>query len=186
MNILSTATQYSAEDFERYSGDRVCELVDGQLLEKGMGARSGRVGGIIFRRIDEHAEAHRLGKAFPAETGYQCFARDLNRVRKPDASLVRTERMPAGGTPRGWFRIPPDLAVEVISPNDLAAEVAARVVDYLNAGTSLVWVVDPESEFVQVFRKDGSGAWLIGSGELSGEDVLPGFRCRIEDIFAGI
>ena len=80
----------------------------------------------------------------------------------------------------------PDLAVEVISPNDLASEVNEKIDEYLSAGVSLVWVIDPDSKTVSVYRKDGSTARLRESDELSGEDVIPGFSCKVNDIFADV
>jgi Uma2 family endonuclease len=79
--------------------------------------------------------------------------------------------------------IPPDLAVEVVSPNDLAYDVESKVVEYLDANVALVWVIDPEARTVRIYRRDGSISWLREQGELSGEDVLPGFQCRVATIF---
>ena len=75
--------------------------------------------------------------------------------------------------------IPPDLAVEVVSPNDLAYDVESKVVEYLDASVALVWVIDPEARTVRIYRRDGSISWLREHGELSGEEVLPGFQCRV-------
>src|SRR5205814_10386571 len=105
------------------------------------------------------------------------------KMRKPDGSSIGQERLPEGPSSEGYLYIPPDLAVEVISPNDSAYEVDAKVVEYLNAGVPLVWVINPEARTVRIHRHDGSASWLREKDELSGEDVLPGFRCRVADIF---
>lgn len=185
MNILAD-TLYTADDLLRMTGDEHYELVDGKLVEKGMGVRSSLVARNLITLLGPFARGQGLGEVFESECGYVLFPDLNNRVRKPDVSFVRRDRFPTDGLPRGWFRLVPDLAVEIISPNDTAEEVAARITDYLRAGVALLWIVDPESRLVQIFRRDCSAAWLLGTGELKGEDVLPGFVCRVEDVFAGL
>ena len=85
--------------------------------------------------------------------------------------------------PEGYATIAPDLAVEVISPNDLFEEIAEKVQEYLSAGVRLVWVVDTATQPVHVHRPDGSGTILRAQDELTGEDVLPRFRTRVGDVF---
>ena len=93
------------------------------------------------------------------------------------------DRLPEGPTSDGYIYIAPDLAVEVVSPNDTAYEVWRKVLEYLDAGVALVWVIDPEARTAQIYRRDGSTDLLREDGELSGEDVLPEFRCRLATIF---
>jgi Uma2 family endonuclease len=104
-------------------------------------------------------------------------------VRKPDVSFIRFGRLPGEEVPQGHIPIAPDLAVEVISPNDLAYDIDERVADYLGAGTRLVWVVNPVQRTVLIYRHDGSIAGVREGGELSGEDVVPGFRCPVHSLF---
>ena len=82
------------------------------------------------------------------------------------------------------FPVAPDLAVEVASPNDLGRELRVKVEEYLRAGVRLVWLVDPETRSIEVVRADGGVARLYEQDELSGEDVLPDFRCRVAELFA--
>jgi len=185
MNMLADIT-YTPDDLLRINGDVLLELVDGKLVEKGMGARSSLVGSKLSYLVSAFLKTNSLGVTFGAECGYQIWPDRPNRVRKPDFSFVRRDRLGEEGVPEGWFRIHPDLAAEVISPNDNANDVAARVVDFLRAGTPLVWLLDPRTHFIQIFRQDRTGGWLLGTGELSGGDVLPGFRCRVEDVFAAL
>jgi Uma2 family endonuclease len=84
--------------------------------------------------------------------------------------------------PKGWAKIVPDLAVEVVSPNDLAEDLEEKIVDYEKVGVPLVWVMNPRSRTVMVYRGDGSVSRLHEDDELSGEDVIPGFRCPVRDI----
>jgi Uma2 family endonuclease len=127
--------------------------------------------------------ANGLGWVWAADAGYQCFPGHPNLVRKPDVSFIRLGRLPNEEAPEGHTRIPPDLAVEVISPKDLAYEISARVEDYLGAGVRLVWVIDPSVRTLIIYRHDGTIAGLRERDELSGEDVVPGFRCPVRELF---
>ena len=117
---------------------------------------------------------------------YQCFPHDPKMVRKPDVSFIRAGRLPGDVLPSGFVRIAPDLAVEVVSPNDLAPELDEKLEDYQKAGVRLVWVIYPESRTVSVYRGDGSASRLHQDDVLSGEDVIPGFRCEVGSLFPPI
>ncbi len=71
----------------------------------------------------------------------------------------------------------------MVSPNDLAAELDEKIEDYLKAGVNLVWVIHPESRTASVYRRDGSVSRLHQDDELSGEEVIPGFRCAVRSLF---
>jgi hypothetical protein len=157
--------------------------VDGNLVERDMGMQSSWIGGRLYRWLGQFGEDNYLGFALPADCGYQCFPAKPSRVRKPDASFICRGRLPGEQLPEGHCPIAPDLAVEVVSPHDLYYEVDAKVADYLAAGVRLVWVVSPPTRTVTVYRPDGSGARLREADELTGEDVLPGFRCPVAVIF---
>ena len=103
-------------------------------------------------------------------------------MRAPDVAFVRRERLP-DPPPRGYAALAPDLVVEVLSPDDRPGEVLSKIGDWLEAGTSLVWVVDPEQRTARVYRSDGSQAHLTESDRLDGETVLPGFECELRRIF---
>jgi len=96
---------------------------------------------------------------------------------------VRRERFSPEHLLEGFLRIHPDLAVEVLSPNDTAYEIDEKVEEYLAAGVPLVWVVNPEKRIVEIHRKDGTVSKLRSTDEISGEDVLPGFRCPVAAFF---
>src|SRR2546430_633799 len=93
-------------------------------------------------------------------------ADDLLRARIPDKRTA----------------LAPDLVVEVLSPDDRAGEVLAKVGDWLSAGCRLVWVVDPERRVARVYRHDGTETIVDETGALDGEDVLPGFSCALATI----
>src|SRR5262249_37670372 len=154
------------------------ELVDGRLVEHFMGMKASRIGGRLFGLLMNHCYAHPVGWAFPAETTYQCFPNHPKSVRKPDASFILLNRLPADQEPEGHCRIAPDLAAEVVSPNDTYYEVEQKVREYLEAGVRLVWVINPALRRVRVHRRDGTVTDLGENDELSGEGVVAGFRCR--------
>ena len=107
-----------------------------------------------------------------------------SKVRRADVSFIRYERYSLEQLSEDGFTfIAPDLAVEVVSPNDLVGELDEKIDEYLRAGVRLVWVVRPAARAVQVFRGARSESWLWATDELSGEDVLPGFRCKVDDLF---
>lgn len=162
------------------------ELVNGELVEKNVGVLSGRVEIIVIRMLDDFCEPAQAGPVFGGTTGIRCFADDLSRVRKPDAFFVKKERFQSSFWQDGFLTIHPDLAAEVVSPNDFATEVAEKVEEYLAAGVSLVWVIDPEVKTVVIHRADRSVSKLYSDDELTGEDVLPGFRCRVRELFPKI
>ena len=158
------------------------ELVDGRLVERGMGAISSWVGGRLYRLLGDHCDRVRLGWTFPADASYQCFPDEPARVRKLDVSFVRFGRLPAEQLAEGHIRIAPDFAVEVVSPNDLASELDRKVKEYLAAGVRLVWVIFPETRSARIHRADGSVAEVRETDPLDGEDVIPGFRCTVGDL----
>jgi len=179
---IATEVRYTPEDLLAMPDGKSYELVDGQLVERNMGAESSQVGGKLYSRLDRFCEEQNPGLVWPADNGYQCFPHDRDLVRRPDVSFVRSGRLPGDVAPKGWVKIPPDLAVEVISPNDRVYDLDAKLADYRKVRVPLVWVINPESRTATVHRADGSIRILFEDDELSGEDVLPEFRCRLRDI----
>ncbi len=117
-----------------------------------------------------------------AETGF-ILRRGPDVVRAPDASFVAEERIPNTGIPTAYWPFAPDLAAEVVSPSDGASGVHAKVKDYLAAGTRLAWVVDPAARVVRVHRSLRAVEVIAEDGELTGADVLSGFRCSVRRLF---
>jgi Uma2 family endonuclease len=112
-----------------------------------------------------------------------CVPHNPSQVRRPDVSFIRNGRLPGNVMPQGWIKIPPDLAVEVISPNDLVRELEDKLDDYRSVKIPLIWVIHPERRTAWIYRADGSYSHLHENDELSGEDVIPGFRCSLSEIF---
>ncbi len=178
MNLLAQGP-ITAEDFLRLPEADICELIDGRLVETRMGAESCLIAAELQFLLRTFLQSNPLGFVFPGETSYQFLPGRPNLVRKPDVSFVRQGRFPENRVPEGHIRLAPDLAVEVVSPNDLYYEVEQKVVEYRSGGVRLIWVVSPPTRTILIRRADGSCAEVGENGELSGEDVVPGFRCQV-------
>jgi Uma2 family endonuclease len=174
---------YTPEDLLALPDGDLYELVDGKLVEKPMSQESSWVGGKLLRLLGNVAEDDRqLGWVFGADCGYQCFPDAPKRVCKPDVSFVSRKKLPERRFSEGHVRIPPDLAVEVVSPNDISEEVEAKVEEYLAAGVTAVWVVFPRIRIVHVYRQGKNVTRLREQDTLSDEELLPGFRCVVRDL----
>lgn len=162
--------------------DKQTELVRGRLIvREPPGYRHGVVTFAIAARIGQFAAVNDLGVVVAAETGFKLFS-DPDTVRAADAAFLSRHRAP-DPPPSAYLALAPDLVVEVVSPSDRAGEVQAKVSDWLTAGSRLVWVLDPGRERAVVYREDGSIDLLANEDALSGEDVLPGFSCRLSDLW---
>ncbi|MFB0545510.1 MAG: Uma2 family endonuclease [Anaerolineae bacterium] len=176
-------TLMTAEELLRLPDDGFrYELVKGELV--GM-VPTGWEHGVIANRLGlllgQHVYTHHLG-AVAVEAGY-CLGCRPDTVRAPDVSFVAQEHIPDTGGPKGFWKGAPDLAVEVISPSDTMDEVLTKVTDYLNAGTRLVWVVHPATKTVTEYRSLAQVRVLTADETLEGRDVVPGFKCRVGDLF---
>ena len=190
MSILSTpgaapATEQTmtADEFGRLPDTRGLELDDGRLVEMNVGADSNLVAGDLYGHLWSFCRQTRPGWAIPPDTAFRCFPRHPNRVRKPDGGFVRAGRMPGRQDRQTFVCVPPDLAVEVVSPDDKAEKVQRKVGEYMAVGVLLLWVVYPDSQVARVHRAVGSVTDVPVDGFLDGEDVLPGFRLRLADLF---
>lgn len=181
--VVKTTKIFTPDDLLTMpEGDRY-ELVDGQLVERNVSALSSLVAGKMSTKLDIFVEPLKVGWVFPDNTSFQCFPDEPLKVRKVDTAFVAVARMSLEDIKsEGHIHIAPDLAVEVLSPNDLAYEVNAKIEEWLSAGVKLVWVIDPEAKKVQVHRADGSISKLGMNDELSGESVISGFRCRVSEL----
>ena len=160
------------------------ELVRGELRKMApAGYRHGKSAGKINGLLFVHVMANNLGTVPTAETGF-LLASGPDLVRVPDVAFVRREREEAAGIMDGFFPGPPDLAVEVISPNDRYTEVAEKVEDWLNAGTRMVVVVDSRRRVAVVHIPGREPVTLTEQDALDGGDVVPGWSMPVADIFA--
>lgn len=183
---MSTAIELlTADDLLRKPRDGYrYELVQGELIKMTPagnihGKRAMRLGW----RLARHVEANDLGVVFAAETGF-LLATNPDTVRAPDVAFVTKARVEQAGDFEGFWPGPPDLAVEVISPGDSYTEVEEKVEEYLNAGASAVWVVDPKRRTITVYRSLTEITILTENDTLDGEDIIPGFSCLAAEVFA--
>ncbi len=180
-----TETLMTAEEFAELPDDgERCELVEGRLEPMSLpGWEHGEIVSDLHLLIGNFVKQNKLGKVFAAETAFRLQS-DPDTVRGPDIGFVSANRIPTGEADRRKaFPGAPDLAVEVISPNDVYTKVRKKIDEYLKAGTKLVWIVDPSVKEVEVWRADRSRAWLTETDVLDGETVLPGFQLTVRDLF---
>jgi Uma2 family endonuclease len=159
------------------------ELVRGVLVEMTPaggwhGERAIQIAGPLWSFV----YPRNLGQVYIAETGF-VLATNPDVVRASDVAFVRSERLPPHDERKGYLPFAPDLAVEVVSPNDRQSDVMDKVLEYLDGGTQLVWVVEPHRRVVTVWTPDRTAHILTDGDELDGGDVLPGFRLSVADIF---
>lgn len=171
------------EEFLDMPDGKGFELVGGELVEKNMGWESSWSGGRIVYFLTDFILQNPIGEVCGVEAGFRCFPEDPLKVRKPDISFLSNERLPPSEELKGWCRVAPNLAVEVVSPRDLDLELDEKVAEYLAAGVELVWVVRPPLRTVRVHRADGSITNLRAADMLDGENVLPGFQVQVAQHF---
>ena len=146
------------------------------------GFRHGVIASAIQGNLWRFVRDHDVGVVCAAETGF-VLERDPDLVRAPDVAFIRDERLPEEEIP-GFLEVAPDLAVEVLSPSDLFSDVEGKVRCWLEHGTSEVWVADPQSRRILIYCADGTVRDLGGQDEIASEDLLPGFRLPVADVFA--
>ena len=159
--------------------DKEYEVVNGIKEAKMAGARHGGVTARLMVEIGIYLKTNKLGTIYTPDTTFQIG--DYERL--PDISFVAAERMPEDGEPQGMWLLAPDLAVEVLSPNDLYSRVQTKLRDYFAAGVREVWLVEPEFKTVTVYQSPTRNAILTEEEELTSA-VLPGFRCDLREIFS--
>ena len=182
--MAETRTLMTADElFQLADSGKRYELVAGELVEMAPpGGEHGYIAGRILYRLSAFIDQHKLGGAvFAAETGFR-IGQNPDTVRAPDAAYVSEPRL-AQARVADYPDLAPDLVVEVVSPSDTATEIHARVEDWLQAGTQLVWVFYPASRSAVMYRPDGEARVLHAADTLRGEPILPGFSCLLADIF---
>jgi Uma2 family endonuclease len=179
--MADTKVLMTAEQLLELPRERRVELVRGELVDMApVSIDHGDTVGLLQELIGPYVRSRKLGRVGP-EIGF-VLARNPDIVRAPDIAFVRAERL-TQRKPKGFYEGPPDLAVEVLSPDDTASEVQQKVQDYLLHGTRLVWVVDPHSKTVTAYQPSGEAHVYSGDEAVPGGEVLPGFSLRPADLF---
>ena len=159
------------------------ELVRGEVRTMTpTGSRHGGIVAALTATLHHHVITNRLGQVFGAETGFK-LASNPDTVRAPDVAFVRVDRVPPGDLPEQFWPGPPDLAVEVLSPDDRIYHVEEKVDDWLHAGALMVWVVNPRRQIVTVYRAGQPPRIRTEADVLDGEEVLPGFAFEVAQLF---
>jgi Uma2 family endonuclease len=157
------------------------ELVDGEPVEKRMSFLSGKVTSRVDNRLSTFVEHHGLGSV-AVEVSFRCFPDKPLQVRRPDIAFVSTARLHLVPL-EGHVPVPPDLAIEILSPGDEAIDLDRKLADYQSAVIPLVWVLNPDSRTVRIYRPDGSSRQLTAADRLDGEAVVPGFSVAVDELF---
>ena len=158
------------------------ELVDGELVDMDGAPRHGIVAAECTWLLKTHVRAARLPLDVGTSTGFQM---DIHTLRFPDVHVTSWARMAAYDEAAGGFpAFAPDVAIEVVSPGNTPAELARKTAEYFANGTRAVWIVDPEPRIVIIRRPGLPEQVLRGDDMLYGDPEIPGFACRVSDIFA--
>ncbi|MDQ3063234.1 MAG: Uma2 family endonuclease [Acidobacteriota bacterium] len=181
-------TTMTADEFFDSPYSRGFELVRGKIVPKGgnfelnrpTGALHGVVTEELASRLSYFVRENKLGRVFAAETG---FVLAEGTVRGADVAFVGQEKIAEFGISEKFFQAAPDLAVETISPGNSLDEIQDKIEEYLTAGTKLVWIVYPKQKMIQVHRQGNVINVLRENDTLDGEDVLPNFRVKLNEIF---
>ena len=170
-------------EFEAQYLNKRYELVRGVPVEMSLtGMLHQIIAATVVAKLWAHVNANHLGYVGSSEGGY-ILARNPDIIRAADASFIAFEHVPKSGLQDGFFPVPPDLAVEVVSPNDRADAIMEKTEEYLQAGVRLIWMIYPKQRKVLVYRLNGTVQSLTGDDMISGEDVLPGFTLPLNELW---
>jgi Uma2 family endonuclease len=180
---MSTTKLYTAEDLLRMPDDAWFELIEGELVEVSPSSgKSSAIGALITSLILGFVRERGFGYV-TGENGGFILRSDPDTVIAPDVGFVQKARYPDGLPDRGYLDVRPDLAVEVISPNDEPGDMRRKQRLYEQAGVPLVWWVDPKTRSVTVRQAGAEPVTLTQGDELDGGNILPGFRVSVSEIF---
>ncbi len=176
-----TATEQDVIDIERRE-NRLCELVDGVLVEKAMGYRESLLAGALLAFLREFVVPRNLGLVTGADGLMRLFS---GLVRIPDVAFASWDRLPKQRVPTDPIPdLVPDLAVEVLSRANTPEEMRRKRLEYFGSGVRLVWLVNPDARTATVFTAPEESRELREDQVLDGGDVLPGFHLELRELFA--
>ena len=174
----------TAADLLRLDGEgERGELIRGVLCETmSTGELHGKIVMNLGIELGMYVKARELGTLFASDSGVW-LERDPDTVREPDLAFTSVERLPLDAWNTGYSEVVPDLVVEVASPGDGRRELHDRAYMWLSHGVRLVWVVQPGTRTIDVYRPDQAVLTLSPQDSLDGMDVLPGFMCSVSEVF---
>jgi Uma2 family endonuclease len=175
-----TATKRDVLEVERTEG-KLCELIDGVLVEKAMGLEESFVAADLIQLLGPVVKSNDLGILAGADGTIELFP---GQVRIPDVAFYSWDKLPGRKRPKKPIPgLVPDLAVEVLSKTNTRREMFAKRKDYFFAGVRLVWVVDPKKRTVDAYTGVNAVEHLTAADALTGGDVLPGFAVPVAELF---
>ncbi len=183
---MSAITQLvTAEEFLHTPKEQTwrTELIEGVITKMSpAGMEHGDIAATIAALLWQHVKAQKLGRVMAAETGFK-LASDPDTVLAPDTAFIRQEEFERLGMTKKFWPGAPDLAVEVMSPDDSVRRTDEKAKAWLSYGTRMVWVINPRQRTISVYRNDVNISVLTENGILEGYDIVPGFRCSVSEIF---
>ncbi|XHX76417.1 MAG: Uma2 family endonuclease [Stenomitos frigidus ULC029] len=183
MSIATEKKTWTDEEFMALSsnGHRY-ELIDGELADMGnSGMEHGGIGSFLGGLLAIHVRQRKLGAVCDSSTA---FTLNNGNKRSPDVSFVAKERLKGlKRPPRGFFQGSPDLAVEILSPNNTVEEIHDKIVEYFENATQLVWVIHPDEKYVLVYHSPEPDRFLRAQDVLDGEAIVPDFAIAVAELF---
>jgi Uma2 family endonuclease len=185
MNTTATELLTADEFLRRHGGETCVELVRGQVVRYPMpGGPHGLIAGNVTAMLHNFVREHGLGRVFSNDTFTRTrMTETTESLRGPDVAFVSYARLPKGPVPEGPIPCAPDLVVEVRSPSDRISHLSAKATEFLDAGVTVVLVIDPNTESVAVYRENEFPIRMNNGDELTLPDVLPGFAVRVKQFF---
>ena len=167
-----TLEEFLESDLDKY------EYIKGELIHRPpTTGEHGDISSNIQWYLQTHVRRNQLGRVYTSDTGFRVG----ERILMPDIAFISTSKLPDDR--RGIFQIPPELAIEVVSQTDSLSKVAEKSLSYLEAGTRLVWIIEPIVQTVTVYRSKSDIKTLTHKDTLTGEDVVEGFSCPVAQLF---
>ena len=182
MDTLEEKT-FTEKDLMKLSCKGRYELIEGVVYKMSPGGQKhGFVASRIGYLISSYVYKNKLGFTTGAETGYK-LSSNPDTVRAPDLAFESNANIKEKGIIDGYSSVMPDLVIEVNSPSDSYVKVIKKVNEWFHAGVKQVWVIDPDDSSVAVYYSPEKYKIYNREDLLNGEEVLPGFKCKVEDIF---
>ena len=179
--VPGTATEQDVIDIE-VRENRLCELVDGVLVEKTVGFYESRVAALLGHYLERSLDHQDLGIVLGADGTLRLMP---GLVRIPDVSFISWDKFPNRELPAEPIPdLVPDLAVEVLSEGNTAEEMRRKLREYFKVGVRLVWLIDPATRTAEVYSSPRKKTTIPADGTLDGGTVLPGFRLALQELFS--